>query len=86
MRTTRHFGLTAVRTASQVSKSISIREATGKRRIAASGRAVRTYFDLALTLKCPEKTDSSVDRYPKGRLAPPHTPPPSSSCTAASLQ
>lgn len=53
MRTTRHFGSSAVKTASQVSKSISIREATGKLRIAASGRAVRTYFDLGIDFKVP---------------------------------
>lgn len=53
MRTTRRFGLSAVRTASQVSKSISIREATGKRRIVATGRAVRTYFDLGIDCKVP---------------------------------
>lgn len=53
MRTTRHFGSSAARTGSQVSKSISIREATGKLRIVAAGRAVQTYFDLGTDCKVP---------------------------------
>ena len=55
MRTTRHFGLSAVRTGSQVSRSISIREATGKRRNVAALRAVQTYFDLGIDCDVPPR-------------------------------
>lgn len=51
MTATRHFGSSAVRTGSQVSKYISIREATGKQRTVAAGRAVPTSFDLGFD--CP---------------------------------
>lgn len=53
MKTTRHFGSSAVRTGSQVSKSISIREATGKQRIVGAGRDVLTYFDLGVDYNVP---------------------------------
>ena len=53
MTTTRLSGLRAVRTRSQVSKSIYIREATGKRRTTAPGRDAQTYFDLGVDCKVP---------------------------------
>lgn len=53
MTATRHFGLRAARMRSQVSKSISIREATGKPRNVAAGSAAQTYFDLSSDCKVP---------------------------------
>lgn len=48
MTTTRQVGLSVVKTVSQVSRSISTKEATGNLRIAATGRAVQIYFDVSI--------------------------------------
>lgn len=53
MTTTAHFGSNAARTGSQVSKCISIKEATGKPRTVATGRAAQTYLDLSIDCKVP---------------------------------
>lgn len=66
MTTTRHFGLSAARTPSQVRRSTSIREATGKPRTVASGRAAQTYFDFDTDLRPFQETDPTPP--------PPHTP------------
>lgn len=51
MKTTEHFGLSGARTRSTVSRFISTREATGKRKSAAAGRVALTYFDLIVLLQ-----------------------------------
>lgn len=74
MTTTEHFGSTAARTRSQVSKCISIKEATGKPRNVATGRAARTYFDHGIDCKSALMRlihqSPLVDNYRKGLLVP----------------
>eukprot|EP00064_Thunnus_orientalis_P006420 superscaffoldBa00000665_g6437 len=74
MTTTEHFGSIAARTRSQVSKCISIKEATGKPRNVATGRAARTYFDHGIDCKSALMRlihqSPLVDNYRKGLLVP----------------
>jgi len=52
---TKHFGLSAARTKSQVSKFTSIKEATGKLRSKAAGKTALIYFDLVTDCKVPRR-------------------------------
>lgn len=88
MTVTRQIGSSAARTGSQVSKSISIREDTGKRRTAAAGRAVWIYFDLGIDCKVPRRDLSSkppCGELPQTRSHPP-PPLPNPIWTVASIQ